>query len=130
MRRVCAGTGGVLENVETDQQHHPPTPGSPGAGARFAGAWLNARAVVVGDVDLLRDELLDEGAGNGTFVTGALRWLARSDEPLARVGRTTSVRRLELGESQLRVVRWTLVLGVPLLVALAGLGVWWTRRDA
>jgi hypothetical protein len=93
--------------------------------------WIardNARIAVVGDVDLLRDELLDEGPGNGTFVTNTLRWLARSDQPLAPVGRSTAARRLELGESQLAVVRWTLVVGVPSLVLVAGALVMRARR--
>lgn len=87
------------------------------------------RAVVVGDVDLVRDELLDGSPGNATFVTNVLRWLVGSDTPLARVGRPRRVRTLELDEGRLDVVRWLLLGGMPALAAAGGIVVWLARRD-
>jgi ABC-type uncharacterized transport system involved in gliding motility auxiliary subunit len=88
----------------------------------------NARIVVIGDTDVVSDELLQEGAGNASFVANSLRWLLRSDERLARVGRPTRVSRLALGESQLEVVRWLLVGLMPALAVVGGLVVWAVRR--
>jgi hypothetical protein len=87
-----------------------------------------ARVVVVGDADLVGDELLEEGAGNGTFVANTVRWLVRSDERLARVGRPTRVRTLAVGPSQLEVVRWLLLGLMPAVAATGGLVTWALRR--
>ena len=96
-------------------------------------AWMEAgrtgRVLVVGDVDLVRDELLEDSPGNGTFVTNALRWLVWTDEEMARVGRPARVRRLELGETRLEVVRWLLVGGMPALALVGGLVVAFARRN-
>lgn len=86
------------------------------------------RVVVVGDVDLLRDELIAGAPGNATFVTNTLRWLMGTETPMTRVGRPRRVRTLTLDEHQLDVVRLWLVGGMPLLAALVGVVVSRTRR--
>jgi hypothetical protein len=89
----------------------------------------SARIVVVGDADLVSDELLAEAAGNASFVANTLRWLLRSDEQLSRVGRPVRIRHLALGPSQLEVVRWLLVGLMPALAAVGGIVVWAIRRE-
>lgn len=126
-----------------DEQPPSYTSGVDGAGPATVGValsvaaphpWMNAdagaRLVVIGDVELLRDELLDEAPGNATFVTNVLRWLVRTDQGFARVGRPAHLRRLELGDAQLAVVRWLLIGAMPLMAALGGLGVAFVRRSA
>lgn len=124
-----------------DEQPPAYTPEVDGAGPATVGLavtvsrphpWAkqgSARLVVVGDVEILRDELLSDAPGNGTFVTNVLRWLVRTDQGFARVGRPTRLRRLELGASQLAVVRWLLIGGMPLLAVLGGMAVALARRD-
>lgn len=95
-------------------------------------AWAGerpGRVVVVGDVDLVADELMAEGPGNATFVTNMVRWLAAQDEPLTPVGRPLALRRLQLGTTQLGVIRVVLVGGVPLGVALLGSLLLFGRRQ-
>lgn len=96
-------------------------------------AWMEegeeGRVLVVGDVDLVRDALLEDAPGNATFVTNALRWLVRTGEQFTRVGRPAEVRRLELDASRLEVVRWLLVGGMPMLAVLGGLAVFVVRRS-
>lgn len=87
------------------------------------------KVVVVGDVDVVRDELMAGAPGNATFVTNTLRWLMGSESPLARVGRPRRVRTLSLDRHQLDVVRLWLVGGMPLVAALAGAAVAWSRRS-
>ena len=88
-----------------------------------------ARVVVIGDVDFARDELLEDAPGNATLVANVLRWLARTDESLARVGRPARVRRLALGNTQLRAIRIVLMIGMPSLAAAAGIAVAAYRRS-
>jgi hypothetical protein len=83
---------------------------------------------VIGDVDLVRDELLAESPGNATLLANVLRWAVRTDDAFARVGRPARIRRLELGASQLQVLRWVLMGGMPLLAAGIGALVLWSRR--
>jgi ABC-type uncharacterized transport system involved in gliding motility auxiliary subunit len=87
------------------------------------------RVVLVGDVDLAADELMGEGPGNATFVTNVVRWLGGTDEPLTPVGRPLPFRRLQLGTTQLGVIRAVLLVGVPGLVALLGALTLWGRRQ-
>lgn len=95
--------------------------------------WMKAgkagRIAVTGDTDGLKDELLDGAPGNGTYVTNVVRWLVKSDQPLAPVGRPKEIRTLSLSESQLGVVRALLVVVMPLITALAGAAVLWGRRS-
>jgi ABC-type uncharacterized transport system involved in gliding motility auxiliary subunit len=87
------------------------------------------RVVVTGDTDGLKDELLDAAPGNTTYVTNTLRWLVRSDQPLAKVGVTKQLRTLALSESQLSVVRVLLVVVMPALTAALGAAVLFVRRS-
>jgi hypothetical protein len=89
-----------------------------------------ARVVVVGDVDVLGDEVIDEAPGNRTFVVNALRWLVRADDRIARVGRPGRIRRLAMTPEQLSQVRWFVMGLMPLLAVLAGALVRWFRRRA
>ncbi|HHO50291.1 MAG TPA: hypothetical protein ENK18_05320 [Deltaproteobacteria bacterium] len=94
--------------------------------------WITsatARLVVVGDVDLISDELLEEAPGNATFVANSLRWLLRADERFSRVGRPARARRLALTEADLQMIQWLVMGGMPLLVLLGGGGVWAWRRQ-
>ncbi|MCA9490825.1 MAG: Gldg family protein [Myxococcales bacterium] len=95
----------------------------------IARAGQRGRLVVVGDVDLVRDELMEGAPGNATFVTNVLRWLVGSEAPLSRVGRTQRVRTLQLDRHQLDVVRLWLVGGMPMLVAAVGALVLRVRRS-
>lgn len=114
------------------------TPGADRAGPVVVGAayttgpphpWSGARVVVVGDVDWLRDDLLDQGPGNATFLVETLRWLGRGSGPVARPTGVAAVRRLELGASQLAVVRGLLLIGMPGLVGALGVAVAVARRQ-
>ncbi len=86
------------------------------------------RVVVVGDVDLVEDELLRGAPGNATFVAHALRWLVRADGGFSVVGRPAMRRPLAISAGSLRSVQWLVVGVVPLLVLLAGAVVTWLRR--
>jgi hypothetical protein len=88
----------------------------------------SARILVVGDSDIASDEVLAEGPGNPTFVSNSLRWLARADERMGKVGRPTRVRRIALTPEQLVVVQAAAVGGPAGLALLFGLSLLWARR--
>ena len=86
------------------------------------------RVVVVGDVDVLGDEVINEAPGNRTFVVNLMRWLVRSDDRMSRVGRPGRIRRLTMTPEQLTRVRWLVMGALPLVVLLVGAVVRWRRR--
>ncbi len=87
-----------------------------------------SRVVVVGDTDLLTDDLLAEGPGNRTFAVNTARWIVGEDERMSRVGRATSVRRLALSDQQLSMIRWLVIAFLPLIAVLVGGAVYTSRR--
>jgi ABC-type uncharacterized transport system involved in gliding motility auxiliary subunit len=88
-----------------------------------------ARLLVMGDTDVLTDELLGEGPGNATFAVNTMRWLVGDDDRMSLVGRPSQTRRIALSTGQLAAVQWVVLGLMPLLAVLVGAIVWWTRRD-
>ena len=87
------------------------------------------RVLVLGDLDVIGDELLAEGAGNATFVTNGVRWLARADERMSRIAPAARIRKLSMTPVQLRWIQ-LLVTGVmPMLAVLMGAAITLTRRN-
>jgi hypothetical protein len=87
-----------------------------------------ARMLVAGDADVLSDELITDGPGNGTFAVNAVRWLVGDDDRMSLVGRPGATRRLAMSDDQLALVRVIVLLVTPLLALVAGIGVWSARR--
>ena len=87
-----------------------------------------ARVFVAGDLDWIGDELLTEGAGNGTLAANALRWLVRADLRMSRVGRTLSTRKMAMSPTQLRGIQVLVVGLMPLLAVFAGALMTFFRR--
>jgi hypothetical protein len=85
------------------------------------------RVVMVGDVDIIGDEVIDEAPGNRSLTVNLMRWLVRADERIARVGRPGRIRRLAMTPEQLGRVRWLVMAGLPLFVVLLGGLVRWSR---
>ncbi len=86
------------------------------------------RVLVVGDTDLLTNNLLAEGPGNPTFVANAVRWLVGDEAAFSLVGRPQGARRLALTLEDLDRLRWV-SLGVgPLLAGVLGAAMWLARR--
>lgn len=88
----------------------------------------SARVAVYGDSDWLANDQYDEGPGNATLAVSTVRWLIGDEGKSSAVGRPNSVRRLTLSAGDLSMIRWLVLLALPLLVVLAGAVVWSTRR--
>jgi hypothetical protein len=95
---------------------------------RLVGSGAPARVLVVGDSDLVADELIAEGPGNSTFAVNAVRWLVGEDERMSEVGRPSQIRKLALSREQLSMIQWVVLGLMPLLAVLAGAAVWSARR--
>jgi hypothetical protein len=94
-----------------------------------SGSGRLARVVVVGDTNVVDDELVESGPGNAAFAVNLVRWLIGEEDRMMRGGRAVAIRKLQLSPDQLNGVRW-LVLGfVPMFAVIVGAVIAWLRRD-
>jgi ABC-type uncharacterized transport system involved in gliding motility auxiliary subunit len=97
------------------------------AEAEGGGTTSTARLVVVGDSDFVINAQL-ANAGNRDLLFGAVHWLAGQEQLIGIGPKTIESIKLNLTAEQLRRVFWFSVLGMPLMVAATGAGVWYLRR--
>ncbi|RZO87687.1 MAG: hypothetical protein EVA58_02055 [Kiritimatiellaceae bacterium] len=87
----------------------------------------SSRLVVLGDSDFIENQHL-MGA-NGAFFLRCLEWLIGRDELIDVAPRLVQEIRLPLDAGQMRLLFWTLVMGLPFLMVLLGGFVAWRRRS-
>jgi len=102
------------------------------------------RIVVVGDPvwaarDIVTYGMLGPGSAeltgarfpaNSELFMNSVYWLAGLDELIAASPRTQDIRRIEpITDRTLLILRWVLLAGLPVVVLMAGVGVWLTRRS-
>ena len=66
--------------------------------------------------------------GNRDLVGNSLNWLAADEVMISIRPKDPEDRRIQLTGQQMSVVRYTTLILLPLLIALAGFSVWWQRR--
>jgi len=96
------------------------------SGTLSAGA--KARVVAIGDADFAANDVLSSAQGNSAFFRNAIAWLVAQDQLIALPPKTPTDRSIFLDARQGRFVFYSSVVGLPLLVLVAGVGVWWRRR--
>jgi ABC-type uncharacterized transport system involved in gliding motility auxiliary subunit len=102
------------------------TPSGTYSGTVTAGA--KARVVAIGDADFAANGVLSSAQGNRALFRNAIAWLAAQDQLIALPPKTPTDRSIFLNAGQGQFVFYSSVVGLPLLVLLAGVGVWWRRR--
>ena len=85
------------------------------------------RFVVFGSSRFASNGYLKFG-GNRDIVGNSLNWLAADEEMISIRPKDPEDRRIQLTNRQMGVVRYTTLILLPLLIALAGVSVWWQRR--
>jgi ABC-type uncharacterized transport system involved in gliding motility auxiliary subunit len=85
------------------------------------------RLVVIGDVDLASNAFISS-VGNADLVLNSINWLAEQEELVSIRPKETPQRELILTAGQARVVMYTSVVFLPLIVLAIGAGIWWNRR--
>ena len=66
---------------------------------------------------------------NAELFVNSVFWLADLDQLIAAGARTQDIRRIEdISPAGLTALRWCLLVGIPLAIAAAGIGVWFVRR--
>lgn len=86
-----------------------------------------ARLVVVGDSDFAQNKYYIFQA-NGNFFNNAVSWLAEEKDLIAIAPKVTAPKTVSLTESSGRLVFFYTMIILPLLVFIAGIGMWLYRR--
>ncbi len=88
------------------------------------------RLIVVSSAKMISDDFMQQYPVNRLFAANMADMLALGDQ-LAGIRSAPVVARplKTLNESQQQFIRWSLVLGLPLLLCLFGLLLWWLRNQ-
>ncbi|MBX6359349.1 MAG: GldG family protein [Acidobacterium ailaaui] len=88
---------------------------------------LQGRFVVTGSSSWAANRFLGFN-GNGDLALNAVNWLTSDEDLISIRPKERDDRRITMTRAQLGRVRFTSQFGLPLLVVVAGLLVWWKRR--
>lgn len=98
-------------------------------GGKPAPAPRRGRIVVVGTADFAADRYARNGPEAAVFVQNAVDWLAQDETLIAIRSKDRSPPPLVFASTALRdAVRYGNVIGIPVLLVLAGAIRWWRRR--
>jgi hypothetical protein len=88
----------------------------------------SSRMIILGNADFLRNESLSESPPDVDFILMSINWLADREQLLAISPKAARTFTLNLSDAQMSEIVLLTVAGIPMLVALLGLGVWSLRR--
>jgi ABC-type uncharacterized transport system len=88
----------------------------------------SSRMIILGNADFLRNESLSESPPDVDFILMSINWLADREQLLAIAPKAARTFTLNLSDGQMSEIVLLTVAGIPMLVALLGLGVWSLRR--
>jgi len=86
------------------------------------------RLAVLGDYDMLSDQLISQAPGNLDMFNNTVNWLSQSEERISVRPKDTTPRQLTMTEQQQSLIAWSTIVFLPVLVLLGGGLVWWRRR--
>jgi ABC-type uncharacterized transport system involved in gliding motility auxiliary subunit len=87
------------------------------------------RAVVIGDGDFLSNSFLGNG-GNREFGQRVFDWLLEDDALIQIADKGAPDRQLTLSKNALGAISVGFLIALPMLLLIAGAGIWWRRRRA
>jgi hypothetical protein len=88
----------------------------------------SSRMIILGNADFLRNESLSESAPDVDFVMMSINWLADREQLVAIAPKVPRTFTLNLSDTQMNEIVLLTVVGIPMLVALLGTGIWVLRR--
>ena len=125
-----ASVGGVVRASSRGQQS---------LAVALAGAFPSAyhpekkskdgRIVVIGDVDIARDDVLRRFQGDGLFLLNAVDWLVQDEDLIQIRSKSLDARSLDpLSDAARAQWKWGNLLAAPLVLLIAGIVTWRLRR--
>jgi ABC-type uncharacterized transport system involved in gliding motility auxiliary subunit len=88
----------------------------------------STRLVAIGDADFASNAVIDVASANGTLFRNAVAWLAAQDQLIAIPSKDPTDHSVVLTAGQSGTIFYGTSIGMPLLVLVAGVVVWWRRR--
>jgi len=111
----------VKELPKTITQAHPAMANDPNAKPK------GARLVVYGDVDFATNEFADN-PGNKDLIRNSISWLAKKETQLGISAKESDFRKAVIHPTQMKVIFWVSIAGIPVIPIIIGGIVWWKRR--
>lgn len=87
------------------------------------------RAVLLGSASALDDAHLDAAPGNRDFGLNVVDWLTSREQLISIAPRPFELNRVDLSPAEFRSIFLYVVAGIPALALLAGIAVFWARRN-
>ncbi|HLK33670.1 MAG TPA: GldG family protein [Terriglobales bacterium] len=87
------------------------------------------RFAVFGSADFIANGIVGFN-GNRDLFLNAINWLASQESFISIRPKPPNNTPINLSQNQMRVIFWSCLVGLPLLIVLGGIGVWWDRRRA
>lgn len=94
-----------------------------------AKAGDEGRFAVFGSADFIVNPI-ESFNGNQDLFLNAINWLASQEAFISIRPKPPNNTPINLSQTQMRAVFWSALVGLPLLIVLSGVGVWWRRRRA
>jgi ABC-type uncharacterized transport system involved in gliding motility auxiliary subunit len=85
------------------------------------------RLVVIGDSDFASNLHIRNG-GNGDLFLNAVNWLAEEENLISIRPKPYSFRKLLVNQNELRFIRYSSLVFLPLLMLILGGVIWWRKR--
>ena len=98
-----------------------------GASGLLDPAVRAGRVVLLSDVDMMRNDLLSEVAGNAPFLYNSVYWLLGNDQYRGS-GARLELEQVAIAKPQLPLLRFLALVPLPFCTMLIGGLVWWSRR--
>jgi hypothetical protein len=122
------------ELLQAHAQQNPGTPLFIGATVEKGGSadervqTNSARMVVVTNSMFIQDTAITQDQQALDFVSGAVNWLLSREQMIGIAPKVPKTVTFSLDEKALSNLRWLILVLLPLVPALLGVGVWWRRR--
>ena len=85
------------------------------------------RFVVIGNSGFAANSFLNFN-GNRDLLLNSMNWLSSDEDLISIRPKETEDRRINLSRSQMAWIRFVSQFGLPLVIVVAGVAVWWRRR--
>jgi hypothetical protein len=88
----------------------------------------SARMVVVTNASFVQDNAITQDQQALDFISGSVNWLLSREQLIGIAPKMPKTLTFSLDENAMRNLRWLILVLLPLIPAVIGLGVWWYRR--
>jgi ABC-type uncharacterized transport system involved in gliding motility auxiliary subunit len=124
-----AGSASNVSQLRFDKQHDTPGPVTIAVALQRNINDREQRIVVVGSGSFLANSFAGNG-GNIDLGVNMVNWLASEERLITIQPRAAKDSSLVLSQRQLGIISIGFLIGVPLLLSLVGIRIWWKRRRA